>query len=66
MVEENKLKTLNNENLTIDSREVAEMLETEHSKVLRKLEGDKTHKGIIEVLTKAQMGVSEYFCRVNI
>ena len=56
-----ELQTLNNKTITIDSREVAEMLETSHSKIIRKLEGDKTHKGIIPVLSEAQLGVSEYF-----
>ena len=56
-----ELQTLNNKTITIDSREVAEMLETSHSKIIRKLEGDKTHKGIIQVLSEAQLGVSEYF-----
>ena len=46
---------------TIPSYEVAEMMEVEHSKVIRMLEGDKTHIGIIPTLRKAQMGVSEYF-----
>lgn len=59
---ENKLlNVVNDENLTIDSREIAEMLEIEHSKLIRKLEGDKDHIGIIPILTKAQMGVSDYF-----
>ena len=56
-----ELQTLNNKTITIDSSEVAEMLETSHSKITRKLEGDKTHKGIIPVLSEAQLGVSEYF-----
>ena len=45
----------------IDSREVAEMMGKTHSKLLRDIEGDKAHVGIIEVLTKAQMGLSKYF-----
>ena len=45
----------------IDSREVAEMMGKTHSKLLRDIEGDKSHVGIIEVLTKAQMGLSKYF-----
>ena len=45
----------------IDSREVAEMMGKTHSKLLRDIEGDKSHVGIIGVLTKAQMGLSEYF-----
>ena len=46
---------------TIPSYEVAEMMEVEHAKVLRMIEGDKTHIGIIPALRKAQLGVSEYF-----
>lgn len=57
----NKLINLNNNNLTIGSREVAEMIQIKHSKLIRKLEGDETHVGIIPILTKAQMGVSDYF-----
>ena len=46
---------------TLTSLEVAEMMEIEHAKLIRKLEGDKKHVGIIPVLTEAQLGVSEYF-----
>ena len=46
---------------TIPSYEVAEMMEAKHNKVLRMLEGDKTHIGIIPTLRKAQLGLSEYF-----
>ena len=46
---------------TINSREVAEMMEIEHTKLLRMIDGDKTHVGIIPTLRKAQMGVSDYF-----
>lgn len=46
---------------TISSLEVAEMMEIEHSKVIRKLEGSKDRKGYIQVLAEAQMGVSDYF-----
>lgn len=46
---------------TITTLEVAEMMETEHYKILRKLEGDKNRKGYIQILTEAQMGVSDYF-----
>lgn len=37
------------------------MMEMEHSKLLRKLEGDDTRKGIIAILGEAQMGVTDYF-----
>lgn len=46
---------------TITTLEIAEMMETEHSKILRKLEGDETHKGIIPVLSEAHLGVTDYF-----
>lgn len=45
----------------ISTREVAEMMGKEHKRVLRMLEGDTTHKGIIPVLTETQMGLSEFF-----
>lgn len=50
----------NNAN-TITTVEVAEMMETEHSKLLRKLEGDGTRKGIIPILSEAHLGVADYF-----
>ena len=37
------------------------MMETEHSKLLRKLEGDGTRKGIIPILSEAHLGVADYF-----
>lgn len=46
---------------TITTLEVAEMMEIEHSKLLRKLEGDKSRKGYIQILTESQMGVSDFF-----
>lgn len=46
---------------TITTLEVAEMMETEHSKIIRKLEGSKDRKGFLQILTEAQMGVSDYF-----
>lgn len=47
---------------TISSLEVAEMLETEHWKILRKLDGsDEKQKGIIEILTDNNFVVSDYF-----
>lgn len=49
------------EQKTITSLEVAEMMETEHYKIIRKLEGDKDRKGYIEIMTNSQMGASEFF-----
>ena len=52
-----------NEKLTIDSREVAEMMNMSHWGILRKLEGSKDRKGYIEILTDNQMVVSNYFIK---
>lgn len=46
---------------TITSIKVAEMMETDHSKIIRKLEGSKDRKRFIQILTEAQMSVSDYF-----
>ena len=46
---------------TITTLEIAEMMETEHWKILRKLEGDKKTSGIIEILTDNNFVVSDYF-----
>ena len=46
---------------TITTLEVAEMMEVEHWKLLRKLEGGKDRKGYVQVLTDNQMDVSDYF-----
>ena len=46
---------------TIPSYEVAEMMGRAHAKVIRMLEGDKSHVGIIPTLAEAQLGVSDYF-----
>ncbi|HHX0219673.1 TPA: Rha family transcriptional regulator [Enterococcus faecalis] len=40
---------------TINSREVAKMVERDHSKVIRDT------RGLIEHLTKAKIGLSNYF-----
>lgn len=46
---------------TITTLEVAEMMESEHKSLLRKLEGDKSRKGYIAILTEHQMSPSDYF-----
>jgi phage regulator Rha-like protein len=52
-----------NKVLTIDSREIADMGETEHWKLLRKIEGTKDGKtkGYIKILTDNKIVVSDYF-----
>lgn len=62
---ENK-SIITNEELKIDdfcisTREVAEMMGREHKRVLRRLEGDATHIGIIPTLIKAQIKVDDFF-----
>lgn len=46
---------------TISSLEVAQMMETEHWKLLRKLEGDKKSEGIVTILADNNFVVSDYF-----
>lgn len=46
---------------TITTLEVAEMMETDHWKLLRKLDGDKKTVGIIKILTDNNFVVSDYF-----
>ena len=46
---------------TIPTYELCEMMDRTHAKVIRMLEGDKSHIGIIPTITKAQLGVSDYF-----
>lgn len=46
---------------TITTLEIAEMMEMEHSKIIRKLEGSSDRRGFVQILTDTQMGVSEYF-----
>lgn len=46
---------------TITTLEVSEMMETEHWKLLRKLNGDKKSNGIIKILTDNNFVVSDYF-----
>lgn len=48
---------------TITTLEIAEMMEMEHGKLLRKLEGDKSRKGYIQILGEAQMGVTDFFIK---
>lgn len=52
---------ITNQNIkTLDSREVAEMVGIKHSNLLRMLDGDETHIGIIPVLRKTQLELSKF------
>lgn len=53
----------NKEIKTLDSREVAQMLEINHWEILRKLEGTDKIKGIIPTLTNNKIVVSDYFIK---
>lgn len=46
---------------TITTLEIAEMMDMEHSKIIRKLEGGSDRRGFVQILTDTQMGVSDYF-----
>lgn len=46
---------------SLSTLEVAEMLETEHWQLLRRLEGDKRVKGVISVLADHNFVVSDFF-----
>lgn len=48
---------------TITTLEVAQMMEVEHSDILKKLEGRKDRKGYIQILNEGQMSVVDYFVR---
>ena len=56
----NELQVLNHKQ-TINSREVAEMMEKRHWEVLRMIEGNKDVVGIIPVLIDHSFVVNEYF-----
>lgn len=59
------IKATNEEIVTLDSREVAEMLGKDHSMLLREIDGSKDGKtvGIIPTLEKANFAVSNYFIK---
>lgn len=46
---------------TLTTLEVAEMMETDHKTLLRKLEGGKGRKGYIQIIAERQMAPSDYF-----
>lgn len=46
---------------TLTTLEVAEMMETSHNDILRKLEGRKDRRGYLEILAESQMAVSDFF-----
>lgn len=57
----NKLELINNDNKTIDSRDVAEMMGKSHGDLLKDIQGSGKNLGIIPVLTKGKFPVVDYF-----
>ena len=55
------MKNLIIKNNTLTSLEVADMIGVKHFEILKKLDGAKDRKGIINILTDNQMSVSDYF-----
>lgn len=51
----------NDSKLVIDSIEISKMMNVEHKYLLRKLNGDRSRKGIISILTEGQIVVDDYF-----
>ena len=45
---------------TLDSREVAEMMNINHKDLVKKLEGAKDRKGYIQIINHSQMGFVNY------
>lgn len=59
---ENKLiNIVDTKSLTIDSREIAEMMDMKHYQILEKLEGTKTVKGVIPILNNHKIMAVDYF-----
>ena len=54
------LKLVQNQ-MVIDTREVADMMGLEHWEILRKLEGTNSGKGIIPILGDNNFVVTDYF-----
>lgn len=52
---------LSNNVLTIDSREVAEMLEKSHGDLLKDIQGSGKNLGLIPVLTEGKIPVVDFF-----
>lgn len=47
----------------ITTVDIAEMMEMQHKNVLKKIEGDKKQKGILDVLTGLDIEPSDYFIK---
>ena len=61
----NEIIEFNQENLYIDSREVAKMLGKNHDDLLKDIQGSGKNLGIIPILEKGTFTVSEYFVKTS-
>lgn len=48
---------------TITTVEIAEMMETSHADILKKLEGRKDRKGYLQIISEGQMSVADFFIK---
>jgi phage regulator Rha-like protein len=53
----------NKEELTLTTIDIADMMEMPHWQILRKLEGTKKFKGIIQILNDNKIVVVDYFIK---
>ena len=53
----------NNGTMAISTVDIANMLEVEHSKLLRKIDGSYDRKGYAEIINEAHLGVVNYFVK---
>ena len=56
-----KLKNNEIRKQTITTLEIADMMETSHKTILRKIDGSKDIAGYAEILAKKQMVLSDFF-----
>ena len=56
-----KLKNNEIRKQTITTLEIADMMETSHKTILRKIDGSKDRAGYAEILAKNQMVLSDFF-----
>lgn len=52
-----------NGTMAISTVDIAEMLEVDHAKLLRKIEGGSDRKGYAEIINEAHLGVVDYFVK---
>ncbi len=63
-MESTLINTIDTKSLTIDSREIDEMMDIKHYQILEKLEGTKTVKGIIPILNNHKIMPVDYLKKI--